>query len=197
MKLNLKLLLLAVIILAGNNVYSQAQTLPYAKTTQQAVKHLPPETMPITPSESRKLGEQMTCDYRISLAATPVKGWYAPVNGQLVWITPETTANEHLEVTLVNTIDQKTLPNSGGSLSIYDLNNKLLETKPLIMMWSPEGYHYGNNFIIPGNGNYNVKVDLTPPMFARHNRQIGNRFFNPASVVFQNVKLLQEGQLKE
>jgi len=153
--------------------------------------------IPIAITMTRPLGEQSSGDYRMSLVAQPAKGWYQPVEGKLAWIQPEANTNAHIEVFLLNVLDKKFLPNAGVTLSIYDCNNKLIETKPMIMLWSPDGYHYGNNFTVTTPGNYIVKVDITPPIFARHNKQLGNKFFNTASVVFQKVNLKQEGRIND
>lgn len=145
----------------------------------------------------RKLGRQITGDYRIHLLEAPAMGWYEPKGNKLTWTDPKGNENEHLEVVLVNALDKKRLPDTQVKVSIYDQNNKLIDSKSMIMLWSTMGYHYGNNFVIPTTGIYNIKVDVEPPMFARHNKQLGNRFFNTATVTFKNVKLQPAGQAKE
>jgi hypothetical protein len=201
MRFVLKTLLILSLFSGTINMDAFSQTTPSPGTTSPAPRTTTPSQTTVAPKvispPSRTLGEQTVGDYRFRLVASPALGWYEPRNGQLVWVAPVQNTNEHLEVFLTNPIDQKFLPNAGMTLSVYDASNKLVETKPMIMLWSPEGYHYGNNFTVPAAGNYNVRVDMTPPIFARHNKQLGNRFFTSAKVTFQNVALRPEGQFKE
>lgn len=214
----LRALFLAMIIVGSINLIAYSETAtdgvtcptPPVSPTPVPIQGAAPVTAPtystIAPAPItqaavpplRTIGAQTVGDYRFQLVSAPALGWYEPQTGQLVWVPPAINANQHLEVVLTNTIDQRPLPNAVVRVSIYDENNRLIETKTMAMLWATVGYHYGNNFTIPAAGNYNVKVDVvTPPMFARHHKQLGNRFFKTETVTFKNVALKPEGQFKE
>lgn len=197
-----RILLTLVLLVLINNSACFARLAPLPNPMLQAKNIITADSaslkfIPIAITMTRPLGEQSSGDYRIRLLTQPAKGWYQPTEGKLTWTPSEANTNAHIEVFLLNALDKKFLPNAGVTLSIFDSNSKLIETKPMIMLWSPDGYHYGNNFTIATPGNYIVKVDITPPMFARHNKQLGNKFFSQTSVTFQKVNLRPEGRVSD
>jgi len=187
-------LLSGMVMAAASQAFSSSENIQNEVILSQASTET---TIKVSTPSVRNLGAQTAGDYRFQLIASPARGWYEPKQGKLVWISPARKENQYLELILTSTIDQKPLPNAGIKVSIYDKNNKLRESKRMIMMWSVTDYHYGNNFTIPADGNYTVKVEITPPMFARLHKNVGKKFFSSAKVTFRNVALKNEGQFKE
>jgi uncharacterized protein involved in high-affinity Fe2+ transport len=54
-------------------------------------------------------------------------------------------------------------------------------------LWHPGLYHYGLNLTVPGDGTYDVRVQIDPPSFGRHDEQNGNRYGDPVEVTFEDV----------
>ena len=181
------LVVFSIVLLCNNCALSQ-QTPPTSPPSLV-------ESTPVPPMKSH--GKQISGDYSVELVSSAAMGWYESRDGKFVWVDPAANTNLHLEVILKNTIDQRPLPDAGVSLFITDQNNRVIISKPMIMLWSIPGYHYGNNFTLPAQGNYTVTISVTPPTFARHHKQAGNRFSSPAQVTFQSVALKPEGQFKE
>ncbi len=60
-------------------------------------------------------------------------------------------------------------------------------------LWHPGLYHYGRDIRIPGDGRYNITIQIAPPSFSRHDKTNGNRYADPVTVEFRDV-LLKTGR---
>jgi hypothetical protein len=50
-------------------------------------------------------------------------------------------------------------------------------------------YHYARNWELPGDGTYDLAVEIEPPTFPRHDKTNGRRFAEPVSVRFEGVQV--------
>lgn len=187
-----KLFAAILIVFLGFSSLS-AESKPY-KNSRVIAQAAPPQSgtmaMPVNP---KQIGVKTIGDYRVVIMAESAKGWYQWENNQLVWSCPASNTNLHLEAELRDIRDNRILPYSDVTMSIYR-GKTLIESKQLVFLWAPMGYHYGGNFTIPKSDTYNVKVDFSAPKFARHSKALGNRMNLPGSVTFTNLRLSPMGQ---
>ncbi|OGH99682.1 MAG: hypothetical protein A2104_05100 [Candidatus Melainabacteria bacterium GWF2_32_7] len=197
-----KILLMSLtLIIATINSYCLSQP----ATQEEPGYRVPGQTLPQSQTQTAmpqmhnvNLGQRVSGDYMIESVAHQASGRYEWQNNQLVWVPAEPNTNIHFEVFLRDARSRTILPYSNVVLGIYDQNNRLVESKPMAFMWHPvTGYHYGNNFTVPATGNYSVRINATPPEFARANKALGNRWCQPVSVTYTNVRLMPMGQLVE
>jgi hypothetical protein len=182
----------SIVLVSNKTQYKSTQTFQYSTGGAAGLSANSTAASSISPTT---FGSQVVGDYRINLQGTPAKGWYEWQNGQLVWVPPATNTNIHLEVPLLEAqCNNRPLPDAKVIANIYNQNNALVDSKPMIMLWSPKDYHYGNNFTIPCAGNYTVRIQVTPPQFARQDINLGKKFSQPACATFTNVKLTPLGQ---
>ena len=55
---------------------------------------------------------------------------------------------------------------------------------PAPFLWHPGLYHYGANIKVPRGGKFDVKIKITTPRFARHDKINGNRYASAVEVEF-------------
>jgi uncharacterized protein involved in high-affinity Fe2+ transport len=56
-------------------------------------------------------------------------------------------------------------------------------------MWHPWLYHYGENWRVPGSGDYRMRIRIDQPAFRRHDVQNGKRYREPVTVEFAHVPI--------
>ncbi|WP_433626398.1 iron transporter [Halomicrococcus sp. NG-SE-24] len=54
-------------------------------------------------------------------------------------------------------------------------------------VWHPGLHHYGKNVEVPGDGSYDVHVEIDAPAFMRHDETNGDRYAESVSVTFEGV----------
>jgi uncharacterized protein involved in high-affinity Fe2+ transport len=59
----------------------------------------------------------------------------------------------------------------------------------LPLLWHPGLYHYGSNVELPGDGTYDVPVEVEPPTFVRHDETNGDRYGESVEVTFEGVEV--------
>lgn len=57
----------------------------------------------------------------------------------------------------------------------------------LDLLWHPGLYHYGENISLPGDGTYDIEITVEPPTFRRHDEENGDRYGEPATILFEDV----------
>jgi len=127
-------------------------------------------------------------DYLIAYAIEKAEGMYVPTNGKLEWKAPK-DENIHIEIAVRDKADGRLIPGLDVHVTVIDKDGKELGTHKHALLWHPYLYHYGRNWIVPGDGAYSLRVRFDAPQFHRHDRKNGNRFAKGADVTFKNVEL--------
>lgn len=136
---------------------------------------------------------QQVRDMVIGFVQTPAEGIYVTnAEGELEWMDPR-DANCHLMVAVMDTDDHRFIPYCDVNATIFGENNDTHGPWDIPFTWHPYLYHYGRNIALPGDDTYDVRIQVNPLMFPRHDRENGNRYAHPVEVVFQNAEL-QTGQ---
>lgn len=127
-------------------------------------------------------------DYLIAYAFEKAEGMYVPRDGKLEWMAPE-HENIHIEVAVRDRADGRLLPGLDVEVTLTGAEGKKVGTHKLPLLWHPYLYHYGRNWVIPGDGSYSLQVRFPAPQFHRHDKINGKRFAEGADVTFKDVKL--------
>ena len=127
-------------------------------------------------------------DYVVGFAQEEAEGMYAPA-GDLEWTEPD-EENCHLEVAVTDaavgrfvpelTVRATLSPNDGGEdVGPFEV--------PFI--WHPGLHHYGKNVEVPGDGEYDITIEVDPPAFMRHDEENGDRYAESVEVTFEGVEV--------
>ncbi len=127
-------------------------------------------------------------DYLIGYAVEKAEGMYVPKNGKLEWQEPG-DENIHIEISVRDKADGRLIPGLDIDVTVIDEEGKEIGTHRHPLLWHPYLYHYGRNWVVPGDGTYSLRVRFPAPRFHRHDKTNGNRFSNGADVTFDNVEL--------
>ena len=133
-------------------------------------------------------GEIEQGDYLVAYAFEKAEGMYMPRDGKLEWMAPE-RENIHIEVAVRDRADGRMIPALDIDVTLIDDAGKEIGTHRQPLLWHPYLYHYGRNWIIPGDGTYSLRVRFPAPQSHRHDKTNGKRFAEGADVMFKNVKL--------
>jgi hypothetical protein len=131
---------------------------------------------------------QQAGDYLVNYAVEKAEGLYHLVNGQLEWQEPQEN-NAHLEVMVRDAGDGRFIPGLTVIATLYEADGKEIDNRQLPFLWHPWLYHYGQNFKVPGDGEYSLKVRIEVPDFPRHDKENGKRYLEPVEIEFKNVKI--------
>lgn len=141
----------------------------------------------MTQKEAR--GEQKnTGDYLIAWASEKAEGMYVRQDGQLTWQEPE-TENTHLEVAVCDAADGRFIPGLTVHATLIAPNGRQIGPHQQPFLWHPWLHHYGQNWEVPGQGPYTLRIRVEAPDFPRHDKTNGKRFEQPVEVEFANVRL--------
>ena len=127
-------------------------------------------------------------DYLIGYAVEKAEGMYAPKNGKLEWQEPE-DENIHIEISVRDRADGRLIPGLDVDVTVIDEAGKEIGTHRHPLLWHPYLYHYGRNWVVPGDGTYRLRVRFPAPQFHRHDKTNGKRFIKDADVTFEDVEL--------
>jgi hypothetical protein len=127
-------------------------------------------------------------DYLIGYAVEKTEGMYVPMDGKLEWQEPR-DENIHIEIPVRDKADGRLIPGLDIDVTVIDEEGEELGTHRHPLLWHPYLYHYGRNWVVPGDGTYSLRVRFAAPQFHRHDRTNGNRFSKGADVTFEDVEL--------
>ena len=127
-------------------------------------------------------------EYLIAFAFEKAEGMYMPRDGKLEWMAPE-KENIHIEIAVRDRADGRLIPGLDIEVTLTDADGKEVGTHKHPLLWHPYLYHYGRNWVIPGDGRYSLRVRFPAPTFHRHDKKNGKRFAEGADVTFKDVKL--------
>ena len=138
--------------------------------------------------------EKRAGDYLIGYAVEDAEGLYFLRDGILEWEEPQ-QANAHVEVVVRDGADGRFIPGLTVRATLLDASGNELGSDVLPFLWHPWLYHYGRNWMLPGDGEYTLRVRVEVPDFPRHDRDNGKRFTEPVEVEFRGVRI-KTGQKK-
>jgi uncharacterized protein involved in high-affinity Fe2+ transport len=133
-------------------------------------------------------GERRAGDYLVGYAVEEAEGMYEPTGDGLVWREPE-DENCHVEVTVRDAGDGRFVPCLTVRATLETDDGEEVGTHVQPMLWHPMLYHYGRNWVVPGDGAYTLRVRIDPPDFMRHDEVNGKRFTEPVECEFAGVKI--------
>lgn len=131
-------------------------------------------------------GQQQAGDYLIGFAIEEAEGMYAFTDGELMWQEPD-EENLHVEVVVRDAGDGRFVPGCTVTVTLVDRDGTEVGTHGQPLLWHPMIYHYGRNWVVPGDGAYTVRVHVAPPRFMRHDEVNGRRFTDEVTVEFPDV----------
>lgn len=145
--------------------------------------------------EEEAHGKEMTAgNYRIGYAVEHAEGMYRLQGGELVWYEPQ-NENAHIEISVRDAADGRFIPELDITLTVLSSNEQAVGTNKQPFIWHPWLYHYGRNWVLPGDGTYTLHVHIAAPEFMRHDKKNGLRYAESVEVDFPGVKI-ETGQKK-
>lgn len=138
--------------------------------------------------------EKRVGDYLVGYAVESAEGMYRLQGQELVWYEPQ-DENAHIEISVRDAADGRFVPGLVVRLTVFDENEKEVGTHEQPFLWHPWLYHYGRNWVLPGDGKYLLHVSIDAPDFPRHDKKNGKRYAESVEVEFENVNI-KTGQKK-
>lgn len=136
--------------------------------------------------------EQRAGDYLVGYAVEKAEGLYHLDAGQLRWQEPQ-KENAHLEIVVRDGADGRFIPGLTVYATLIDASGNEIGTHRQPFLWHPWLYHYGRNWVVPGDGEYTLRVKVEPPDFHRHDKTNGLRYAQTVEAEFKGVRI-QTGQ---
>ena len=133
-------------------------------------------------------------DYLVGYAVEDAEGLYTLDGGKLVWNSPQ-DENVHVEIVVRDGADGRFVPGLTVYATLIDDQGEEVGTHVQPFLWHPWLYHYGRNWRVPHAGDYQLRVQIEPPQFMRHDLKNGQRYAEPVEVEFNPVKI-DPGQKK-
>lgn len=132
--------------------------------------------------------ERVAGDYLIGYAVEDAEGMYMLQAGELVWYDPR-EENAHIEISVRDAADGRFIPGLTVRLSVFDSDDNEVGTHIQPFIWHPWLYHYGRNWVLPGDGLYTFHVYIEAPDFPRHDRANGRRYAESVEIEFTGVQI--------
>jgi hypothetical protein len=147
----------------------------------KALKHM-------TEKEADVGGEKQVDDYIIGFAIENAEGMYHLKNGELTWMKPQ-KENAHIEISVRDAADNRFIPGLSVQVTVIDKNGQPVGTHEQPFLWHPWLYHYGRNWVLPGDGEYTLNIHIDPPEFMRHDPENGKRYTKAVDIEFRDIKI--------
>lgn len=122
-------------------------------------------------------------EYEVAIVVEKAEGLYELKGEELVWQKPK-SENAHIEVAVRDAADGRFIPELTVMVTVTDANGKEVGRHQQPFLWHPWIYHYGRNWEVPGEGEYQIHVRIEPPTFMRHDPKNGKRFAEAVEVSF-------------
>lgn len=127
-------------------------------------------------------GELAAGEYRVAYTLSAPRGAYVLEQGQLRWRPP--AGNAHLGIHVRDGADGRIVPGLTVRATVLNSDGKPLFTRVMPYGWDPVLDRYADNLQLPGKGTYQVRVEIDPPRYRRHDPVNGDRFSEPAMAEF-------------
>lgn len=128
-------------------------------------------------------------DMVVAFAQEKAEGLYRLRDGELVWEEPSLDQNCHLEISVLDANDRRFIPCLDVRLTVTDAKGNQIGSEMMPFLWHPGMYHYGKNWALPGNGAYDLEVEIKAPDFPRHDKENGQRYSRPVRAHFRSVEI--------
>lgn len=139
-------------------------------------------------SEVAETGDhRIVGDYLVGFAQEEAEGMYRMGDDGLEWAEPD-EENAHIEVIVADAADGRFLPYVTVRATI-DGEDETVGPVEIPFVWHPGLYHYGKNVELPGEGRYDLTIEVEPPTFPRHDETNGDRYEEGVEVTFEDVEL--------
>ena len=125
-------------------------------------------------------------DYLVGFAQEPAEGMYELQDGDLAFVEP-TAENCHLEVAVADAADGRFVPHLSVAATLTTADGEEVGPVEVPFVWHPGLSHYGTNLTVPGDGTYDLRVEVEPATFPRHDRTNGDRYGEGVTVEFEGV----------
>lgn len=126
-------------------------------------------------------------DYEVAVAVEKAEGMWVWHADALTWRNPAPDDNQHVEVVVRDAEDGRFIPGLSVYVTLTAPDGRELGTKVQPFLWHPFLYHYGANWSIPEEGDYNITVRVEPATFPRHKREMGERYTRREVVTFSGI----------
>jgi len=128
-------------------------------------------------------------EYVVGFAQEKAEGLYRFEDDRLEWQEPEAGANCHLEVLVAESETGRLLPEMSPQVILRSEDGETFGPFEIPFVWHPGLLHYGRNLELPGDGTYEIEIEVDAPTFPRHDEQNGDRFTEPVAVTFEDVDI--------
>lgn len=125
-------------------------------------------------------------EYAIAYRQVPADGLYRRGDDGLEWVDP-TAENCQIRVAVTDADDGRFLPGLAVRATLRASDGSAVGPVDLPFAWHPEAYYYGRNVTVPGDGTYDLEVEVAPADDPRCDRERGDRFADSASVTYEGV----------
>ncbi|RBI63345.1 hypothetical protein DMJ13_02035 [halophilic archaeon] len=125
-------------------------------------------------------------DFLVGIAQEEAEGMYRPTDDGLEWVEPD-EENCHLEVAVADAADHRFVPELTVRATLESEDGEEVGPFEVPFVWHPGLHHYGKNVEVPGDGSYDVHVEVDAPAFMRHDETNGDRYAESVSVTFEGV----------
>jgi uncharacterized protein involved in high-affinity Fe2+ transport len=122
-------------------------------------------------------------DVEVAVVVENAEGMWMRHGDDLRWENPG-DENAHVEVAVRDAADGRFIPGLSISVTLTAPDGTDVGTHTQPFLWHPWLYHYGRNWVVPGEGDYRVRVKIDPPEFMRHDYENGNRYADPIETEF-------------
>ena len=128
-------------------------------------------------------------EYLVGYAVENAEGLY-DYEGEknLVWHEPR-DENAHIEIVVCDAADRRFVPGLDVTVTVVDRTGHVVGTHLQPYLWHPWLYHYGRNWVLPGDGTYSLRVLIEPPRYSRHDKKNGKRFAEPVTLEFSDIRV--------
>ncbi|WP_298456803.1 iron transporter [uncultured Cellulomonas sp.] len=133
-------------------------------------------------------GVQHAGEYLVGYAIEEAEGMYHLEGDELTWHNPG-EANAHVEIAVCDAADGRFIPGLEVTATLVGADGDELGPFPQELVWHPMLYHYARNWTLPRDGQYTLRVHVSPPTFMRHDEINGRRFTSPVDVEFRGVSI--------
>ena len=132
-------------------------------------------------------GKKEAGDYVVGFAQEEAEGMYALADGgEFEWREPD-EENCHIEVAVCDAEDGRFIPEVDVEVTLEGEDGAEVGPFETPFLYHPGLFHYGKNVEIPGDGTYDITIEVDAPTFMRHDEENGNRYGEGVEVTFEGV----------
>ena len=143
----------------------------------------------ITEHATGPYGEVRAGALRVVYTVTPPEGSYRFNGNELEWAEPASDASAHLRVFLMDAGDGRLVPELHVRATVLNEAGREVASTELPFAWYPVLNGYGANIPVRSAGAYQVRVEVEPPTFRRHDPYNGYRFYKPIIAVTGRIRM--------